>query len=390
MANKIQQFLQKLVGKSSQRIKLITDDYYRLIGFNELNGTNQQEQIDEGFASNPYFFMVIDSIASIAARLPKRLVNTERPEQDVNADDLTELLMQPNDDLNGEQFMYSCLATYLAQGECFIVGKRPIGFSQYAQLITPRPTNTSINETRQGDILNYSYTYFGENFNAEKEDVLHIKKPDLTCDTHRGFSTLTPGSYVFQSNNEVWKSEYSLHKNKGISGVLYSDGNRVMTPSEQKNLQNYYDQQFTGFDKFGKVKVSNQRLGFLQMGINPNDLKSIETRIEHLRTACALYGVASQLYGDTSASTYNNMMEAKLARYTDVILPLLDMFLTTLSEWLIQQNYNLPNVVLEVDKDQISELKRPRFELSTRLISEVQAGIISAEEAKDILYPNGL
>ena len=163
-----------------------------------------------------------------------------------------------------------------------------------------------------------------------------------------------------------------------------------MQPREQKALQEHFDREYTGFENFGKVKVSNQKLGFLRMGMNPADLKSIEARIDHLRAICMMFKVSSQLYGDTQASTYDNMTLAKVGRMEDAILPAADTIDKKITEWLIKGNFGLENIALRVDRETIPELNIARLQQSQRLQSEIAAGIITPEEARQILYPNGL
>ena len=125
------------------------------------------------------------------------------------------------------------------------------------------------------------------------------------------------------------------------------------------------------------------------MGMNPADLQSIETRIEHLRTICAMYNVDSKLFGDYAASTYNNMMEAKRAMVIDAVLPLANKINKKLIPF-IGLDFNEFDVIWKIDKDKIPELAQPNLDLSNKIISEVNAGILTQQQGFQLLYPDGL
>jgi len=390
----IKKIINSLFGKAQERrIDLSSDGkplFWSVKGWDFNFGQGDSgEFLNEAYAENPYFFMVIDKIASIASMLDRNFVYNDDSEREFTDQEVINLLNQPNKKDSNQEFYYRIFANLLTCGEVFIVGTKPIGFSRFADLWIPTVSNVTINESSMGEVLSYTVDYFDQSTTiTELDTVLHIYKPDIVCDTNSGFSALNAARKVYQSNNEVWASEASLHKNKGISGVLYSDGNRVLEPKERQALQKQYDSEYTGRSNFGKVRVANTKLGYLQMGMNPNDLRSIETRIEHLRTACALFGVSSQLFGDVAGTTFNNMAEAKRAMYIDAVLPLAEKVDRELSKWLLNDNFGIDNVEIKVDRDEIEVLHEVNRELSEKVVKEFQAGLLSQEQALAILYPD--
>ena len=309
----IKQFVAKAASKlASTFIPLTSTDssLFSLLGTDYRFGTQSKDFLLKAYGMNPYVFMVVDRICQRLVQIDKRLL--DRMGQETEDLDFEELLKQPNTKEEGSSFLYRAAATYLVAGECFVIRRQVLG--EPDQYFVPINYNVTINEDLKGNVVNYWVTVFGENETYLPNEVLHTHKPDITTDTNHGFSTLRANRKVWESNNEVWASEASLHKNKGIAGVLYSDGNRPMTDTEQKQLQEKYDKDFTGQTSFGKVKISSAKLGYVQMGMNPTDLKSIETRIEHLRTVCASFNVDSKLFGDPAASTYNNMARSEERR----------------------------------------------------------------------------
>lgn len=355
---------------------------FRLLGTDYRFGTQSKDFLLKAYGMNPYAFMVIDRISQRFVQIDKRLL--DRAEQEIEDLEFLELFNRPNSKEDGAAFLYRAASTYLAAGECFVLRKESEeGETEY---YVPVNYNVIINENTEGDVISYWITMFGKSDTYLPNEVLHIHKPDITLDTNHGFSTLRATRKVWESNNEVWASEASLHRNKGITGVLYSDGNRPMTDTEQKQLQDKYDKDFTGAENFGKVKISTAKLGYVQMGMNPTDLKSIETRLEHLRTICASYNVDSKLFGDSAASTYNNMAEAKRAFIIDAVIPLAEVLLPAIVGFM-SFNLNFETYSMQLIEETILELQIVMEQRSARLGREVIQGILKPEQALEMLYP---
>ncbi len=377
---------QKALTSSSKTVSLQSQGIedvrlFTLLGNDYRFGTQSKDFLLHAYGMNPYVFMVIDRICQRLVQIDKLLLN--RNEQVIENPDFEALFRQPNSKENGAEYLYRAAATYLVAGECFIVRKQEAG--EPDQYFVPINYNVIINENSEGEILSYWVTMFGNSKTYLPNEVLHIYKPDITFDTNHGFSTLRATRKTWESNNEVWASEASLHKNKGISGVLYSDGNRPITATEQEALQQKYDEEFSGANAFGKVKVSAAKLGYVQMGMNPTDLQSIETRWAHLRTVCAAYNVDSKLFNDPQASTYNNVAEAKRAMIIDAVIPLGEVILPAMVRFMSRSFFQSYSMVL--DEDTILELQLSFEQKSARLGREVMQGIISKRQARTMLYP---
>jgi HK97 family phage portal protein len=355
--------------------------FYSLLGRDYKFGDNTKDFLVSAYGGNPYVFMIVDRIAKRLVEIDKTLLNSRGEEiEDV---DFSAFLKKPNRRESGDAILYRAAAGFLACGECFIVREQALG--EEDQYFVPVNFNVTINEDLKGNVISYQVKDFGTSSTYLPNEVLHISKPDITKDNNHGFSTLRATRKVWESNNEVWASEASLHRNKGITGVLYSDGSRPMTDTEQKDLQSKYDGDNTGATNFGKVKVSSSKLGYLQMGMNPNDLKSIETRLEHLRTLCASFGVDSKVFGDPAASSYNNMAEAQRAFIINAVIPLSKELLPAIIGFMSASFFKV--YALELDEDSIHELQITKEQKSARVGREIVQGILTQRQAQEILYP---
>ena len=347
---------------------------------------SREEMTEQGYGMNPYVFTVVDRLASLNSRLERNIIDKDSFEQVDNIpEELTKLITNPNPIDSWEDLYYRADSNLRVTGETFFFALFPNGFREPAELIVPTSKNVTINEDAFGMPESYDIHYHERDYvKVPKEQVLHIRRPNITKDTLNGLSSLQANRFAYLSNNEVWSSEYFLHKNKGVNGILTNDGQRPLQPSEKRELQAQYDAEATGTN-FGKVKVSGQKLRYIAMGMNANDLKSIESRLDHLRQICASQNVDSKLFGDPAASTYNNVPAAKAAMYTDSILPMANKIDKELSYWLFGF-FNLENLCFVVDESKIKELNLPNLELSNKVLAEVQSGVLPIEIARHLLY----
>ena len=95
-----------------------------------------------------------------------------------------------------------------------------------------------------------------------------------------------------------------------------------MTPEEARQVQAGFDRDTAGTNNYGKIKVTNKDLSYIQMAMSSADLQLIEKNVINLRSICSVYGVDSSLFNDPANQTYNNRKEAEKALYTNAIIPL--------------------------------------------------------------------
>lgn len=70
-----------------------------------------------------------------------------------------------------------------------------------------------------------------------------------------------------------------------------------------------------------------------------------------LRTLCNIFNAPSQLFNDTSSSTYNNMLEVKKSFYVDAVLPLNEKLIAQLNKDIIPAYNSLENKELRIVQD---------------------------------------
>ena len=338
--------------------------------------------IKESYGENPYFFMVIDRIADIAANLPTDLIDTRtgKPYSNtINGDatELKKLLENPNKYQNQYEFYYECITNMLL-GEVYIY-KEDVGLGLPASLYVLTSSQVTINQNEVGLVESYSFTLFNQAFDETPDKVLHLKRPNVMKDTHYGLPTSTPTKPIWATLNQIFKNAFNLQKNQGIRGILFGKGGKVLISDEKEALEKQYGETHGNPVNFNKVGIASTEVGYIQMGVNPSDLKSVEMDLALLRAVCAIFKVSSQLFGDSAASTFSNLEEAKRGMYEDAIMPIVRRFFKSLNFWLI----GYKNYCYKVNEKEISILQEDKTATYQNAAMLYEKGLITLQEARE-------
>lgn len=394
--NRFQKFISKFSRKSqtiSLRATRNTGNYtYFIDGLDyRYNERSFSEFVQNGY-SNPYMYSVVEKIADIASTLPRSLkdeTGAKYPKTftSIGGRELAAILKNPNSQDSCEEFYHKIFTSLLVTGNAIIFADIPVGMSKFGQLRVARTADVTI-ETVNGyqwsDPKTYHISEFGE---YEPGHILHIRLPNIIENSHWGLSPLYAGRAVYTASNNTFEAKAHILDNRGVSGILSAkDANVPMMPRDQEKLQKEFNKRTAGADKVGGIHITTAAMQYLDVGMSSKDLELIGHNIESLRDVCRIYGVDSSLFNDPANRTFSNQEQAKKSLLTDVILPVCKKVDNKLGPWILE-SFGLEKAVWSIDKDEIEILNRPDQELSTKLISEVAAGIITAEEAREKLYP---
>ena len=128
-----------------------------------------------------------------------------------------------------------------------------------------------------------------------------------------------------------------------------------MLKKDRDILQNQFDSEVGGADKFNKIKISNTDLNYIQTGMSPTDLKLLEGIMSSLRLLCSAYGMPSVLFNDNEKSTFNNVSEARKTANIDVYIPLAKKVLKSTTMFLNERLGSDENITIDITS--IEELK---------------------------------
>ena len=306
---------------------------YKLFGSFGVNrlGSSDRAYLEEGYEGNVDVYSVIKKIVDTYKAVPTIVEKQTREGWELVEDSLIhELMDNPNP---GKGYTWDdideMIATYLlANGNSYLVGQEGLFNSRIAEVdVLPAP-NVTINSNNDFFMPNIKYHFELNNqrLQFESEAVEHIRffNPSFmsTTESFKGLSPIEVAARVVKVGNDRWDADANLLQNRGAIGLVTDKSNRPMTPDEARQVQAGFDRDTAGTHNYGKIKVTNKDLSYIQMAMSSADLQLIEKNVINLRSICSVYGVDSSLFNDPANQTYNNRKEAEKALYTNAIMPM--------------------------------------------------------------------
>ena len=334
----------------------------------------------DAYGNNPLVYQIINRIATQTASIDVITVNNEG--EKVEDGSVMELLNSPNETQTRIDFVTEVLVCYESCGNAYILHTEGMGMGNELTVLNPK--QLIIELYRNGEFYRYAYTdSHGNTSYYDYNEVWHFKSENTvnlsTKSVRMGMSPLQANWMVVKSSNEKFSAEASIFKNRGIIGILTNKSDAPMLPKERERLQNEFDKEAGGAEKFNKIKISSSDLSYIQTGMSPTDLKLLEGILSSLRILCAAYKMPSVLFNDNEQSTYNNVSEAKKSAYVDAYLPLADKFYTGLSAWLSMRLGVTEEVTANINS--IPELKASTNDVLQAILSmpeRIQATFVNA------------
>lgn len=377
--------IKSLFSKSTQALgKLTTPDFWTQAYYGYSTHNTLYNHVTHGYAENPYLYSVLSRIAQAISRLDYSIVKNGKP---VTSGDLFKLWSKPNDIQKTQQFIEE-IALNALTGEVFLLNEIAVGFeNRVVSLKVLKNKFVEIILDGNENVRAYRYTERGKTYDYEPERVYHIQLSNIVYNegerAHRGFSPLEPLRNVYTASNNIVEAEAAIFKNRGITGILTNDSDVPMLPKEMESIDEDWQRRTTGAGQFGKIKVTNSKLRYLELGMSPKDLQLTGTNIDKLRTICNVYNVDSSLFNDPANKTYSNRSEAQKAFYTDCVIPWAEFILNNLNAYFYEKFKTDEKVIF--DKSKIEVLKEVNRTLTDNVIAQLNAQLIGINEAQTIL-----
>jgi phage portal protein BeeE len=297
-------------------------------------GSTPTAQLQEGYEENIDIYSVFkktyDVYTSIPRIVEKRTADGWEIEEDTTIHELWE---NPNvgkgytwTDIDTQRIIY-----LLANGNSFMLGEKGFGSTIQEVDILPSPSITI--QTGQDFFLpnvKYQFSLGPQIRDYTKEELQQIVlfNPSFQSvqEAQWGLSLIQVAARVVKVGNDRWDADASLLQNRGAIGLVTDRSDRPMTREEAKETQESFDQDTAGTHNFGRIKVTNKNLDFVQMAMNSTDLQLLEKGVVNLRSICNVLGYDSSLFNDPANKTFNNRKEAETAMFTNVMMPLAKKF----------------------------------------------------------------
>ncbi len=333
---------------------------------------------------------IIDKMSIIDFYHVKKIGNREKI---IDNSPVMEMLKHPNQYMKRADFIKAFFINKLVFGASFINRIKSLGFDEFTSLyILPSATTKVITskvskkDVRLNNIIGYKTDFGGGEINLDYKEVIVQYEANLSPEPEKIKSRLTSAIMASESLRYNYEARVKIYKDRGALGVLSPNDPTVTITKEQSEevkRQYYKEHGLSG----GKVPfmISSRSLNYTQIGLNVDELKLNENKLQDFQTVCNVLQVDPALF-DNTKSTYNNKILAKKNFWEDVGMPGFNSFLE-----LLQEVFNLPaNERLIADYSNIPAMQEDfKTKVSANSTAYNDGAITQAEYRESIGYEGG-
>lgn len=326
-----------------------------------------QDLLTHGYERNVDAYAVVKKIVDITKSIPWVIEKkTDNGWEKFEDSTLQELIDNPNKfkKYSWQDIQEMYLTFLLCNGNGYLHAEELGGLRKELDVL---PSNHVIIRCNDNFFLpntKYEFCLGKTNETLDNEELSHLRlfNPSFSNveQSMYGLSAFEVAYRVIQVGNDKWDADAHLLKNRGIAGIISDKSERPMTPDEAKAVQEKFDRESSGTSKFGKIRVTNKDLKYIQMGMSSTDLQLVQKGVITLRAMCNVFGLDSSLFNDPANKTFNNRLEAEKAMYTNAIIPLSEKISQEFTRFLANNHYKEGNVRMRQDFSSVEALQKDK------------------------------
>lgn len=358
------------------------------LGLPRWSETNYNAFVKEGYQGNPYVFACIREIAMACSGIPWLVYKEKRGKytQVERNDPLQKLLTRPNPWQGWGSFMETSVTYQYLHGNCYV---EAVSANNRVpkELYSLRPDRIKI---VPGDSVNpikaYNYTIGGSEIPFTPEEILHIKFINPLDDWY-GMPPLLAGAKSVDTDNQGRTWNMSLLSNSARPpGVLEIEEN--VRPENRTQLREEFEEQYAGAKRAGRPLLLEGGAKWKNTGLSPTDMDWVAGSAKTAREISTVLNVPPELIGDSANRTYSNYKEARLAFYTETVLPYMDFWKDELNNWLSPKFGK--EYYVAYDKNNIEALHEERQVVWDRAYRGFTTGLLTQNEARQLVGHNSV
>ena len=292
-----------------------------------------------------------------------------------------EVLRKVNNRTTEDEFKEQTLLSLELQGNCYwYIVKDSLNIPR--ELYWMRPDWVKIVPDRNDYIKGYIYDNGVDKVTFEPGEELHFKYPSPK-DFYYGHSPMTAARVAVESN--IYSNIYARNFFKNSSrpdGFLATEKN--LNPDQIKRLEAQWDKLFKGYNNAYKTAILEAGMEYKLVGINQKDAEFIAQQKNFREKILAIYRVPPVMVNIYEYANYANSQEQRKIFWADVLSKKLNRLASYLTEFFAVPVWG-PDLFYEVDYSQIEVLQESQNERIDRIIKQVNAGIKTPNEARQIL-----
>jgi HK97 family phage portal protein len=331
---------------------------------------NADEYIQHGYQGNADVYSIIRRYVTMStqAKLTLKQKNPNGEIVDIEGHALNEFLTMVNPNQSMSDFREAYTIYLLSIGNSFWYkpmldsgmnkGKTTQIYSLPANDVEVLSDNHAVLTPEIRYKLENSQTTFEVNeiYHSKYFNPFFYTKPTLY-----GQSPLQAAADTLTKQNEAEKTQAKQFENQGPAYLLYRDGTdswNTMSDPQKVELQ----KEINGLASKGKQGsgiVLKDKFAAIKLGVSASDLNILESTREGRRILCNVYQLPAALFNDPAGSTYNNVIEARKAAWTDALMPHNNKFADDLTQFLINpvEEYKSKGYFYAMDYSSVEELQ---------------------------------
>ena len=318
------------------------------------------------------------NLAKLNLKIYKRATNGERVE--VTSGRLYDLMRSVNGYWTFRRLIRMTEMSLCTYGQAFWVLENGVEGRTSAQS-APReiwwanPSKMTVVPDPVRYIKGYLYEDQGKAIAFDPADVIWLKY-DNPADEFSGLSPIASARLAIDTAAGAMRSNRQMFDSgMMLSGVIGpADKTSSLTREQAEQLSQMLERRFKGADKAHRTAVLTQPITFTPMNLTPKDAEFLSLMSYEVREVCTVYGVAPQLIGDQTHSTYSNYEQAAKALWTDTLLPEARFLADEITEQLVPL-FGAEADEVEFDASDIETLQEDRAEVIDQVVKLVGAGV---------------
>jgi HK97 family phage portal protein len=270
------------------------------------------------------------------------------------------------------------------------------------------PTQSMSVQTQNRSFLPLSYDYKPGNDQAIRfpvnqltgmSEVAHLKTVN-PLNPAIGLPPLVAAAFGVDTFNagQAWNKALLDNECRPSGALEFVDGDGkplALSEEQRGNVKRMLDDRFSGSSNAGRPIVLDGGMKWVPISMSPKDMDHRETMLTVARFIAGVFHTPPQLVNIPGESTYSNYAEAKVAYYSDTVLPFLESDLEDLNNWLPPLYGD--DLFIWYDEDALAALEPRRKEKADRInaamymtVNEKRKamGMDSVEGGDTILIPS--
>ncbi len=219
---------------------------------------------------------------------------------------------------------------------------------------------------REGEVVN----------KYNRDEITYLREHNPYDDLDKGIAVMEIVSGPINTEYEAEKMIRAYFENDAVPGIMLTTEQAVPEP-ETKRIRDWFNKNFRGSTKTGKVAVADKGLSPVKVSNNFEESKLIEIRDQARNDICVGFRVPKILVGSMSDATYANAQEARKYMLEDLIVPRSRVLAEFINQDLIQKVD--PQARFVFAPEELPILQENENEKHSRLKEAVEMGSISVE-----------